>query len=117
MVGRLSSKWINLQTSYYSTKGNPQLATLWMDRLCRQLILITHAMWLAHNQQVQEAHRQQELASLTTAIQEQFRLDLSDLLPPGHFYVTPGPQGFSLQQVPELPIDDQQLWLHAVATR
>jgi len=114
MVGRVASKWIDIQSSHYYEIGSPQSATLWLHCLCRQLIIFSHAMWLSRNQQVQELLCQQECHSLRAAICSQFRLGLMDLLLADHFYVTPGPQGFSLQQVLELPQDDQQLWLQAI---
>jgi len=94
MVGRVASKWINIQSSHYSSTGSPQSATLWLHCLCWQLILFTHAMWLSHNQQVQELLCQQESHSLRLAIRNQFRIGLSDLLPADHFYVMLDPQGF-----------------------
>jgi len=54
------------------------------------------------------------VAPLLTSIWEQFCLGLLHNLLVDHFYITPGPQGFSLHQVLELPPKDQQLWIHAV---
>ncbi len=54
------------------------------------------------------------MTSTQVEIHSQFRQGITDLLPADYFYVTPGQPGFTLHQVLELPLDDQQLWLHAV---
>ncbi len=115
MVGRLASKWIGIQEIHYSSIGSTRSAALWMSRLCRQILLMSHALWVSRNNQVNSILRQRELSATTDAIRSQFQQGTTNLLPIDHFYVTPGPQGFSLQQVLDLPLDDQQLWLHAVS--
>ncbi len=99
---------------YILPKGSSCSASLWMVRLCDQLILFTHNIWLACNQQVQDIHQQQEISSALCIIHYQFSQGLSDLLPSDYFYVMPGPHSFTLHQVLNLPLDDQHLWLHAV---
>ncbi len=115
LMGRIASKWTAIQALHYMATESSRSATLWMSRLCRQLILLSHAMWLSRNHQVFLAQQQQTLTSTREAIHLQFQQGTTNLLPVDQFYVTPGPQGFSLQQVLDLPIDDQQLWLHAVS--
>jgi len=115
MVGRLASQWIGIQELHYASIGSTRSATLWMTRLCRQILLITHALWLSRNHQVNLLLRQRDLSATIASIRDQFRQGTTNLLPIDHFYVMPGPQGFSLQQVLDLPLDDQQLWLHAIS--
>jgi len=114
MTGRLSSKWLSLQAAHYSAMGSSCSAALWMVHLCHQLILVTHTLWLSCNKQVQAICHQQDLVSTHTAIHMQFWQGIWDLLLSDYFYVTPGPEGFTLCQVLDLPLDDQKLWLHAV---
>jgi len=114
MVGRIATQWIGIQDTYYRSVGSPHSATLWMSRLCRQLILISHAMWTSRNQQVIQVRRQQAIAATLDDIRTQFTLGTQHLLPVDQFYVTPGTNGFTLQQVLDLPPDDQLLWLHAI---
>jgi len=115
LVGRIALKWTAIQALHYTEIDSPRSAVLWTSRLCRQLILLSHAMWLSRNHQVCLAQHQQELTSTREAIHIQFQQGTTNLLPVDHFYITPGPDGFSLQQVLDLPIDDQLLWLHAVS--
>jgi len=114
MTGRLSSKWLSLQAAHYSATGSAGSGALWMVRLCHQLILVTHTLWLSRNEQVQAIRHQQDLVSTRTTIHAQFQQGIRDLLPSDYFYVIPGPEGFTLCQVLDLPLDDQKLWLHAV---
>ncbi len=115
MVGQLAVKWIGVQEIHYSSIGSTCSATLWMSWLCRQILLMSHALWVSWNNQVNLLLRQIDLLATIDAIRSQFQQGTTNLLPIDHFYVTPGPQGFLLQQVLDLPLDDQQLWLHAVS--
>jgi len=76
---------------------------------------MSHALWVSRNNQVNLLLRQRDLLATLDAICSQFQQGTTNLLPIDHFYVMPGPQGFLLQQVLDLPLDDQQLWLHAVS--
>jgi len=114
MTGHISTKWLSLQAAHYSATGSSCSATLWMVHLCHQLIQVTPTLWLSHNKQVQAICHQQDLTSTLATIHAQFRQGIWDLLLADYFYVTPGPEGFTLRQVLDLPLDDQKLWLHAV---
>jgi len=72
MVGRLTSKWMDIQGIYYSSTSSPRSASLWMVRLCRQIFLMTHAMWLSRNQQDSLIQRQCALTSNIAVIWDQF---------------------------------------------
>ena len=114
MVGRLASDWQPLQAMHYSSLGSSRSAALWAVRLCRQLIQISHALWLARNQQVLEARQVQESLTVRQDILAQFQLGTQNLLPADQFHVIPGPHGFSLDRVLNLSLEDQVLWLQAV---
>jgi len=102
------------QALHYHSQDSSHLASLWLVRLCPQLILFTHTVWLAHNQLVRDIQQQQETSLTHRAIHHQFSQGVLNLLPSDYFYTMPSPQGFTLTQVLNLPPDDQQLWLHAV---
>jgi len=114
MVGRLATAWIPLQERYYSSISSQRSASLWAVRVCRQLLQVTHALWIARNQQVLAARQAQDIQLTRQSVVEQFRLGLLHLLPVDQFYVTPGPQGFSEARVLNLTLEDQVLWLNAV---
>ncbi len=76
---------------------------------------MTHALWLSQNHQVNLTLRQQAISSTIVAICDQFRQGTTNLLPIDHFYLMPSPHGFSLQQVLDLPLDDQHMWLHVIS--
>jgi len=116
MVGRVATKWISIQEiqeTYYHSMAAPILQPFWMSHLCCQLILISHAMWMLHNQHIIQVWWQQDLASTLVDIRIQFSLGTQHLLLVDQFYVTLGTNGFTLQQVLDLPTDNQLLWLHA----
>ncbi len=115
MVGQLASQWIGIQEMHYSSIGSARSAALWMARLCRQILLMTHTLWLSWNHQVNLLLRQRDQSATLASIQDQFCQGITNLLPINHFYVMPDPQGFLLQQVLDLPLDNQQLWLHAIS--
>jgi len=59
LVSRLSSKWLGIQDTYYSSEGSSHSTSLWMVHLCHRLILFNHTtIWMAQNQQVQDIHWQ-----------------------------------------------------------
>jgi len=78
------------------------------------MLSFTHTLWLSWNEQIWNICHQQEMTSMQAAIHSQFRQGITDLLPTDYFYVTLGQPGFTLCQVLELPLDDPQLWLHAM---
>jgi len=87
---------------------------LWAVCLCCQIIQMSHTLWLdcSHHVLVQRQLTASTVAYL--AIEAQFCLGLQHLLPKDHFCITPGPHGFSLDQVLALNHEDQQLWLQSV---
>ena len=87
---------------------------LWAVRFCCQLLQFTHHIWCTCNDQVQVAHQRLASQALQHDILAQFQLGDVYLLPADQFYVTPGPTGFSQDQVLSLSSDDQLLWLQAV---
>jgi len=76
---------------------------------------MTHAMWLSCNQQVGLVQWQQTLTSTRAAVWDQFQQGTTNLLPVDQFYMMPGSHGFSLQQVLDLPPNNQLLWLYVVS--
>jgi len=114
LVGQLASAWLPIQERYYHNIGSLRTAALWSVRLCCQLLQFTHDLWLDRNHHVLQAREQTALAVAQQEIAEQFHLGIQHLQPNDQFYVTPGPNGFSLAQVSNLPLEDQQLWLQAV---
>jgi len=52
MVGRFSSKWLAIQAAHYSSKGSSRSASLWLVRLCRQILSFSHTLWLSRNEQI-----------------------------------------------------------------
>jgi len=71
-------------------------------------------MWCTRNEQVLAAQQQLESQVLHHDIIEQFQLGSLHLLTPNLFYITPGPNGFSQDQVLALSSDDQLIWLQAI---
>jgi len=116
MVGRLSLLWESSQASYWLAKHSSKSPKLWACQLCRRLLHITHAIWLFRNQQVQSQLLVTQTQETLAAIHTEFALGHLHLLPADHFYLSQDSdtEGFSLQQVLDLPLPDQQLWLHAV---
>ncbi len=114
MVGCMALAWVSIQEHYYHTISGQCSATLWLVKLCCQLIQSTHSLWLDHNNYVLQAHQQMALTTTHQEVAKQFQLGLQHLCPDDHFYMTLGPNGFSLDQVCTLPLEDQQLWLKAV---
>jgi len=113
-VGHLASSWLPLQAAYFTSIGSQKSAMLWAVWLCWQLLQVTHAIWIAWNQQIFEVRQQQETESVHHDILEWVHLATQNLLPVDRFYVTPGPNGFSQARVLGLPLDDQITWLQAV---
>jgi len=114
MVGRLSSSWNSIQASYYSSQCSQRSAMLWAVCFCHQLLQFTHHIWCTRNDQVQVARQRLASQDLQHDILAQFQLGAIYLLPADWFYITPGPTGFSQDQVLSLSSDDQLLWLQAV---
>jgi len=71
-------------------------------------------MWCARNDQVLAARQGLADLALQNDVIQQFQLGTLHLLPADLFYVTPGPHGFSQDQVLALSSDDQLLWLQAL---
>jgi len=113
LVGHFASPWTHIQEHHYQMTSNQCSAALW-SVLCQQLLQMTHNLWTNHNQAVLQAQQQVALATSCQEIIDQFNLGLQHLLPEDHFYVLPGPQGFTLDQIFALPLEDQQLWLQAI---
>jgi len=114
LVGRLASAWLPIQERHDHNIGSLCTAALWSVHLCHQLLQFTHDSWLDCNHHVLQAREQTALAVARQEIAEQFYLGIQHLQLDDQFYVTPGPNGFSLEQVSHLPLEDQQLWLQAV---
>jgi len=114
MVGRLSLSWNPIQASFYASCHSQCSVWLWAVWLCRQLLQLSHVMWCARNDQVLAARQGLADLALRNDVIQQFQLGTSHILPAGLFYVTPGPHGFSQDQVLALSSDDQLLWLQAL---
>jgi len=114
MVGRLSLSWNPIQALYYASRCSQRSAKLWAVRLCRQLLQLTHFLWCTRNDQVLMARQRLASQVLQHDIIEQFQFGSLHLLLADLFYVTPGPHGFSQDQVLALSSDDQLIWLQAV---
>jgi len=116
MVGCLSSRWESAQASYWLSHHSSKSPKLWAHQLCQRLLNATHATWLLRNQQIQSHLLETRTQDLLTAICSEFDLGHQNLLPSDQFYLSQDPDsdGFSLQQVLDLPLPDQQLWLHLV---
>jgi len=71
-------------------------------------------MWCTHNGQILAVRQHLAFQVLQHDIIEQFQFGPLHLLPAHLFYVTPGPHGFSQDQVLMLSSDDQLIWLQAV---
>jgi len=91
MVGWLASKWIDIQGIHYSLTGSTWLAALWMVKLCHQIILMTHALWLSQNHQVNLFLRQWYLSWTIASICNQFWQGTTNLFPVNHFCYTRPP--------------------------
>jgi len=74
--------------------------------LCTTLQM-THNLWTKCNHAVLQAQQQVALAISHQEIIDQFNLGIHHLLPEDCFYVLPGSQGFTLDQVFALPLKDQ----------
>jgi len=114
MVGHLAQAWTPIQEQHYLSTNFQHSMALWAVCLCCQIIQMSHTLWLdcSHHVLVQRQLTASTVAYL--AIEAQFCLGLQHLLPKDHFCITPGPHGFSLDQVLALNHEDQQLWLQSV---
>jgi len=116
LLGCLSPKWESLQAQYWVDTNSSRSPRLWAKRLCAQLLHLTHSMWVARNQHLQDLTLESLTTSTQLLIRQEFDLGVQDLLPPDRFYVLPSTNsdGFSLDRVLAMPLPDQQLWLSAV---
>ncbi len=116
MVGRLSSLWESSQASYWQERLSSKSPKHWARHLCQRLLQATHATWLLRNQQIQSHLLEAQTQDVITSIRSEFELGHQNLLPANQFYLSrdPDSEGFSLQHVLDLPLPDQQLWLHSV---
>jgi len=116
MVGHLSPLWESSQASYWQGHRSSKSPKHWARQLCQRLLQATHATWLLRNQQIQSHLLETQAQDIITSIRTEFKLGHQNLLPADHFYLSRDPDldGFSLQQVLDFPLPDQQLWLHAV---
>jgi len=116
MVGRLSPQWALSQAHYWRTNLCLKSPKHWAGQLCQRLLQATHATWLFRNQQIQSNLLETQTQDVLTAIRREFEIGHQNLLPTDHFYLSRelDVEGFSLQHVLDLPLPDQQLWLHAV---
>jgi len=116
MVGHLLPLWESSQASFWLTNDYSKSPKHWAHHLCQWLLQATHATWLARNQQVQSQHLEIQMQDVLTAIWGEFELGHQNLLPADYFYLSieSDSDGFSLQYFLDLPLPDQQLWLHAL---
>ncbi len=116
LMGCLSPLWEQTQAVFWMTKQVRRSPHHWAQGLCLQLLHLAHSSWLDRNHLVQEQLDHRQRTTTETAIQQEFSLGISDLLPSDHFHVCPNSafEGFSLGKVLSLPLPDQQLWLHSI---
>ncbi len=114
LMGRLSCAWNPIQAHYYESHHIQRSARLWAIHFFRQILQLSHMMWCTHNEQVLKARQHIESQALRRDIVSQFQLGSLHLLPSNLFYITPGPHGFSQDQVLSLSSDDQFIWLNAI---
>jgi len=74
-----------------------------------------HMIWTFCNQQIQSHLLETQVQDITTAIHHEFNLGHQDLLPEDQFCIatTPDLGSHTLQSILNLPLEDQQLWIHA----
>jgi len=116
MVGHLSPLWESSQASYWHEHHSSKSPKHCTCQLCQCLLHATHASWLLRNQQIQSHLLATQMQDVLTAICRAFKLGHQNSLPADHFYLSrePDSEGFSLHQVLDFPLPNQQLWLHAV---
>jgi len=116
MVGWLSPLWETMQAVFWLDCNSSISPQHWARGPCQCLVQATHAIWLFQNQHVQSQLLKVQTRDILEAIWHEFDLDHQDLLPADHSYLTmaSGTDGFSLQDMLDLPLPDQQLWLHTL---
>jgi len=79
-------------------------------------VQITHDIWVFWNQQIQSQLLEAHIRDIRASIQWKFDIGLQDLLPADFFYISLSLHlaAFLLPQVLALPLQDQELWLHAL---
>jgi len=115
-IGHLSSQWESIQAGYWRAQGSQKSSKYWARCLCQWLVQITHDIWVFWNQQIQSQLSETHIWDMGASIQHKFDIGLQDLLPADFLYVSLSPHlaAFLLPQVLALPLQDQELWLHAL---
>lgn len=113
-IARLSTKWEQLQSTYYTSISSRRSARAWASGLASQLLTLCHETWKARNSVVHDRALRgatlHEHLHLETVITEQFALGTTNLLPDDHHFIL----SRSLAQTLALPIVQRRIWIQSI---
>jgi hypothetical protein len=113
LQGRISTRWVIMQSDYYQLINSKRTATTWARRIICHLWELSRNMWLHRNQILHEspnAETEKLSRRMDRRILSEFRKNLDGLSPPHHYLLRRNP----LNRVLKWQNHEKLAWLDTV---